>query len=492
MKEYTNTYLYEINTFVFLDKLSEQLNKKISLKNIPDTVWKDLKSKGFQYVWLMGVWQRSQQSRSFSLTSPELKKEYTEVLGDWTDEDVSGSPYAISEYKPDSRFGDFTDLKKLKEKLNNLGLKLILDFVPNHMGLDNAWLKMHPERFLSNKNYIEHGKDPYFAPWRDTLQINYASSETRKALSKLLLDIGQYCDGLRCDMAMLVINRIFEQTWAHLLGGTQMPREEFWSAAIAKVKGKFPNFIFMAEAYWGVEWELQQMGFDYTYDKTFYDRLVESDANDIRGHLRADIDYQNRSVRFIENHDELRSLLSMPQERAEAAAVIAMTVPGLKMVFDGQFEGKKIRIPVHLKREPLEEVNERSELFYQKLMDFVRHQEFASGDWKLIDVNKAGNGNESFNNILAWIWTHNNHSKIVVVNFSDVESQAWLDVSFLNGKNEELQLKEWSTQEIYERNLEDIKEQGLYVALKPWQSHLFFCVGLFLESSQIEKMQVTL
>lgn len=493
MSRSRHPFLYEINTMTFLNRLSEENGRPVGLKDVPLDFWNDLKAQGFSYVWMMGMWQRSGASRDFSLTLPELRQEYSQILGEWTEEDVTGSPYAIGEYQPDPRFGTVADLKRLKETLNRLGLKLILDFVPNHMGLDHPWSRTHPERFvycfpealndhhqndftkISSRLYVAHGRDPYFAPWRDTLQLNYASMDTRAGLTDLLLKIAPFCDGLRCDVAMLVINRIFQKTWAHVLHDIKMPDGEFWVEAIRSVKARFSEFVFMAEAYWDMEWELQQMGFDYTYDKKFYDRLVHSSAQSIREHLWADEVYQRKSVRFLENHDEPRVMTTMPLERSQAAAVIASTVRGMKLIFDGQHEGKMVRIPVHLGVEPKEAVNGEVKAFYQKLMSFVRDPVFSQGEWTLLDVQEAWEKNKSYQNILAWLWQDGDESRIIVVNFSGTDSQARIVFPSVSAETETISLHDQYSGITYSRNVVELQQRGLFVALNAWKSHWFSC-----------------
>ena len=114
-------------------------------------------------------------------------------------------------------------------------------------------------------------------------------------------------------MAMLMLNDVFERTWGDRAG--PRPAGEYWPAVIAAVKSGHPGFVFMAEAYWDLEWALQQQGFDYCYDKRLYDRLVARRRRAVHGHLTADIAYQQRLVRFIENHDEPRAAAAFPPER---------------------------------------------------------------------------------------------------------------------------------------------------------------------------------
>ena len=172
-----------------------------------------------------------------------------------------------------------------------------------------------------------------------------------------LVKIAGQCDGVRCDMAMLVLPEVFERTW-----GT--PCAAFWPKRPGGCASGCPGFCFMAEVYWDLEWTLQQQGFDYTYDKRLYDRLREGHARPVREHLHAGLDYQNKLARFLENHDEPRAAATFPPEVHEAAAVITFLSPGLRFFHQGQFEGRKKRISPHLVRGPDEPVDETLQQFY--------------------------------------------------------------------------------------------------------------------------------
>ena len=174
---------------------------------------------------------------------------------------------------------------------------------------EEADARAHPDAFFSPDRgvYLAHGRDPNFPPWTDTAQLNFYSTDLRQALIKELLRIAEVADGVRCDMAMLALNDVFGGVWGKLANYPK-PDTEFWAEAITQVKQRRPDFLFLAEAYWGLEKQLQQLGFDFTYDKVFYDRLRFSNARDIREHLMTDGPYQQRSVHFIENHDEERAV----------------------------------------------------------------------------------------------------------------------------------------------------------------------------------------
>ena len=273
----------------------------------------------------------------------------------------SRSPaYTVSE-----SLGGDAALARLRERLRRRGLRLMLDFVPNHTGLDHHWVEEHPGITSAaaswtlrarRRNYtwvtrkggdvlLAYGRDPYFAGWPDTLQLNYGNPELQQAMIGELERIAGQCDGVRCDMAMLVLPDVFESTWG-------ITAKLFWPKATESVRRKYPNFQFMAEVYWDREWTMQQQGFDYAYDKRLYDRLREGHARPVREHFHAGLDYQDKLARFLENHDEPRAAATFAPDRHAAAAVLTFLSPGLRFFHQGQFEGRLKRISPHLGRGP--------------------------------------------------------------------------------------------------------------------------------------------
>jgi hypothetical protein len=124
-------------------------------------------------------------------------------------------------------------------------------------------------------------------------------------------------------MAMLLLNAIVERTWGGRAG--QQPATEYWADLIPAIKAAHPDFLFIAEAYWGLEWELQQKGFDFCYDNRLYYRLVNENTENVRLHLCADMAHQERLVRFIENHDEPRAAATFVPAKERAAVVTMAT-----------------------------------------------------------------------------------------------------------------------------------------------------------------------
>lgn len=418
-------HVLEINAWLFVRRLSRKYGKTLTLVSIPETEWKRIAGQGFDAVWLMGVWQRSPGSRDKALHEPALRRAYDAVLPDWKPEDIAGSPYAVYAYEIDGRLGRPGDLEKLRSHLNRAGLKLILDFVPNHLALDHPAALTHPEYFIegnpedAKKNpglffqtaggrLLAHGKDPFFDAWSDSVQINFFSEAAREFLTDELLKIAGSADGVRCDMAMLGLNAVFAKTWGRFISPV-LPEKEFWAHAVHRVKHHFRDFVFMAEVYWDREWELQQLGFHFTYDKKLYDRLLHGLPEPVLGHLHAEAHYQEKSVRFIENHDERRAAEIFGPEKSRAAAVIMSTVPGMRFFYDGQMQGRKLRLPVQLGREPEEQPDPEMESFYERLLDWTRHEALHEGKWHLLKTEP--------HQLLAWCWQYKKDCKIVIVNY---------------------------------------------------------------------------
>jgi glycosidase len=220
--------LYEINTRGWLCALSRQSGTAITLAEVPDSEFARWQNLGLTHIWLMGVWTTGPRARAEALKHPELRKAYDQALPAWCEADVAGSPYAIGDYQVPPALGGEAGLAQFRRKLHEHGLRLLLDFVPNHVGLDHAWVREKPELFVQSAaeapgtfaqqsggrlRWLAHGKDPFFAPWTDTVQLDYRRAVTRAAMVQLLASIAEWCDGVRCDMAMLVLNEVFAGTW---------------------------------------------------------------------------------------------------------------------------------------------------------------------------------------------------------------------------------------------------------------------------------------
>ena len=486
MKTWTlHPLIYEINTWVWLRDLTRKYALPVTLATVPEAEWDALAGYGFDAVWLMGVWERSPAGIEISMRNAGLVDDFMRALPDFSAPDNVGSPYCVRRYVVDARLGGPAGLAAARNMLRQRGLRLILDFVPNHLAPDHPWVGTHPEYFVLGRaedarnspasfmatqgKVFACGRDPFFPAWPDVLQLNAFAPGLRQAVFETVSQIAAQCDGIRCDMAMLMLGAVFERTWGARAG--VRPADDYWSALIPAIKDADRDFIFIAEAYWDLEWELQQQGFDYCYDKKLYDRMEHGDAESVRQHLLADSSYQQKMVRFIENHDEPRAASAFPAAKGRAAALATLTLPGAKLLHEGQFEGYKVRLPVFLGHRPHEPVDRDLVAFYSRLLKAIDRQAFRQGQWRLCE-RSGWPDNQSCRGILAWCWTHRDERYLVVVNYQPQSAQARVHLPWDELRGKDWRLDDALSDAFYERDGSEMRYVGLYVDLAPWQSHL--------------------
>ena len=477
--------LYQINTRVWLTTLSQALGRPATLDDIPDTEIDRLAAMGFDWIWLLSVWRTGRAAQQVSRTNPEWRHEFQATLPDLREDDIAGSGFAITGYTVHPALGGDAALARVRQRFRERGLRLMLDFVPNHMAPDHTWVEEHPEYFVgasesdlaqAPQNYarlrvqgedrvLAYGRDPYFAGWPDTLQLDYGNPATQEAMRGELLRIAGQCDGVRCDMAMLVLPDVFERTW-----GRRAPL--FWPETTTRVRERVPHFCFMAEVYWDLEWTMQQQGFDYAYDKRLYDRLREGHARPVREHLFAGLEYQDGLARFMENHDEPRAAATFAPPKHEAAAIVTYLSPGLRFFHQGQFEGRRKRISPHLVRAPHETTDEKVQRFYDRLLKVLESATVRDAHWQLLGCLPAWDGNWTSDCYLAWLWTgETGDRRLVAVNYAGNQSQCYVRLppqgAGVVGFTDLLSAL------AFDRDGHDLDARGLYLDLPPWGYHVF-------------------
>jgi hypothetical protein len=477
--------IYEINAWVWLSELRAQLGNAVDLGSVPDAQWDAIAACGFDAVWLMGVWERSPAGIAIANRNPGLLADFRRALPDFRPEDNVGSPYCVRRYVVDAQLGGPEGLARARKELARRGMRLILDFVPNHVAPDHPWVAGHPGHFIRGTSddlaadpasFVEVqggvfacGRDPYFPAWPDVLQLNAFAPGLRRAATATVASIAGQCDGVRCDMAMLMLNDVFERTWGARAG--PRPATQFWDDLIATVRAAHPDFFFIAEAYWELEWELQQRGFDFCYDKRLYDRLLHGPAESVRRHLDADLAYQGRLLRFVENHDEPRAAKEFPPAKGRAAAVTIATLPGARLFHEGQFEGRTVRLPVFLGRRPEEPAQPELQAFYARLLQAIDHPALHDGDWRP-SACTGWPDNRSCEQLVAWTWTKGDERCLVVVNLADNAAQARVEVPWDDVRGRRWRLADALSGEAYDREGGELRDAGLYVDLAPWGCHL--------------------
>jgi hypothetical protein len=480
--------VHEINTAVWLGEVARRAGRTVTLADVPGDEWDAVVPAGIDVVWLMGVWTRSPAGREVALADDALRRSWSEALPDWTTEDVLGSPYCIREYVPDPAWGGWSGLDLARAELRRRGARLMVDWVPNHTGPDSPWLSGRPDAYVHGTasdleadprafldvggTIVARGRDPFFAPWPDVVQLDPFADSYRRLALETLTRIAEHADAVRCDMAMLMLDDVVQRTWGDRVGAP--PERTYWDVVVGGVRSAHPQFRFVAEAYWDREWDLQQVGFDFCYDKRLYDRMRDGPPASVRGHLDADLDYQRKLVRFLENHDEPRAASTFaPLERTKALAVAVATLPGMTLWHEGEAEGRHVFLPVFLGRRPEEPLDAQLSEFHHALWSLA--PSVRSGRWERIEVT-GWPDNTSCGSLLAWSWADSAGVVLVVVNLagSRADGMAHLDGIGHDGPATFVDLL---SGEAYALDAAAVAREGLYVGLDAWGAQVLSSRG---------------
>lgn len=465
--------LYELNIRTWRAEQGQALGRPATLDDVSNDLLDHLVEDGFTWLYLIGVWRTGPLVRAIAHADQNLRHYLQAVLPGFTDEDICGSPFAPQSYEVCPLLGGDEALARLRERARAAGLSLMLDFVPNHVGLDHAWTSEHPDWFIRGDERLlathpdgwgrvgdhiyAHGRDPFFAPWRDTVQLDYSNPAVQTAMIEVASSIAARCDGLRCDVAMLLLPDVFESTW-------QRRMQPFWRACLDRVRALHPGTLFMAEVYWNREWELQQAGFDFTFDKLLYDRLLSGDAESIRAHLRADLTYQNHCLRFLENHEEQRAASRFSHvDHHRGALLLTGMVPGMLLCHHGQEDGRRLHSSVHTCRRPPEDGSVPHRHAYQELMRLLSEPARHDGTWQLLEPFNGGG-----QPLIGCIWSlPAHHSLLVIVNASWHHANGALQAGPLTGRDCVFQDFLGSAPNRMIRG-DDLRYEGITANLPPW------------------------
>lgn len=250
-----------------------------------------------------------------------------------------GSYYSVRDYKAvNPEFGTEDDLRNLIGKAHDLGMIVILDWVPNHTAWDAVWTETNPEFYVQeNGSFII----PPDTDWTDVIQLDYDNPEMRRAMKDAMIFwLEEYdIDGFRCDVAGFVPN-------------------DFWEDAIAELRAV--KSIFML-----AEWEDPEhhnVGFDMSYAWELHhimNQLAQREATmaDLMEYNEKEQEqFPEDAIRmvFIDNHDE-NSWNGTIEERmgdnADAMAVFSFTFPGMPLIYTGQEAALDFRLPFFEKSE---------------------------------------------------------------------------------------------------------------------------------------------
>jgi glucan phosphorylase/glycosidase len=499
---------------------------------------KDMKAQGFGTVYLLGVMPFGDLSRrinrgdhddpvnSLFVVRDEAGRAVSVVRNKWVgDKTREGSLFSITDpMAVNPALGSPEDLQALIAEAHRLGLKVVVDFVPNHLAADTPLLREHLDWFIHrrltpsekglsdlelldrfpnhfvhyDKNgdrvMVAHGKDPNFDGWTDTVQLDYANPGLRAYMTSVLQHWSRIgVDGIRADMAMMVLREQVRTQWHPKTPEAEFNRlmpegYEFWREAIAAVKAEKPDFFFMAETYWAKEGYLQELGFDSTYDKHFLDVLRHDSAGELRDYLgRVPVTYLAKLAHFLENHDEDRAArsLALPDGswgKLKSALALMVTLPGTPFFHDGQLQGKKLFSPGQQVVTPEEPVIDELRSYQFGMLRLAGRNVLRHGDFTLLPTGGTP--------IVAYARTLGNQRALVAVNFSTdrartlvalpaewrerIQRGRYYDVNDLYHEFKPAAARARSTvRAAYRVSGDELLDKGLFVDLDPWDSHVF-------------------
>jgi hypothetical protein len=490
--------MVQIDARAWMARLTAREGRRVGLGDVRGPEIDAIAELGFDLVWLTAAWTNGASSRRLARSSPALRHRRAELLPDGTDDDIVGSPYSIAAYEPADNLGGAPGLARLRSRLAEAGIGLVLDFVPNHVAPEHLWVRRHPDWFVhadsghrasdpdayfevrsDGRHWIAHGRDPNFAPWADTAQLDYRHPDVPRAMAQVLREIATRCDGVVAHGSMLVLDDVFRTTWAGRsvlpsVAEDASPFGEFWWHATSAVRDAYPNFLLIGEVHWGHEWRLQQLGFDYTWDKPLLDRFLSGDVEAIAGHLRADDGYQRRSVRLLEDRSGPRIAAQLGSDQARVAALVEATVPGMLLVRDGQIDGARETVPIEFRREPVEAPDTDLRDFYCRILRATDDEAFRLGHAIRLEPTAAWIGSDSHAGILARLWVGQHRQlRLAVANLTGEPVQGFIPLALPEFAGKIVHLEDQLAEIVYDRPGDDLLVRGLFVDLPSYGHHLF-------------------
>jgi glycosidase len=392
-----NLVLIAKNAYVWLDQLSKKYQRSITtLDQVPDEELDQLARWGFTGLWLIGLWERSEASKTIK-----------QITGN---QDAVASAYSLKNYNIASKLGGDEACRKLQERAWKRGIRLASDMVPNHMGIDSDWVMEHPNWFLSldyspypnytfngvnlswnprvgiyledhyydrtdaavvfkrvdfetgDTKYIYHGNDGTSMPWNDTAQLNYLMPEVREAMVQVILDIAKRFPIIRFDAAMTLVKKHIQRLWfpepgtggaiasrsEHGMTRPDFERlmpEEFWREVIDRAAVEAPDTLLLAEAFWLLEsYFVRTLGMHRVYNSAYMNMMRDEENSKyrqlVKNTLEFDPEILKRYVNFMNNPDEKTAVEQFGKgDKYFGICMVLLTMPGLPMIGHGQVEG---------------------------------------------------------------------------------------------------------------------------------------------------------
>ena len=402
------TVMMAKSVYVWLHQLSVFYRREITrLDQIPDEELDLLARRGFNGLWLIGLWERSRASRQIK-----------QMCGN---PEAAASAYSLLDYDIAEELGGNSAYQNLRERAWARRIRLASDMVPNHMGIDSRWVIEHPDWFISlpyspfpsysfngpdvshdgrveikiedhyfdrsdaavvfrrldrwtgDARYLYHGNDGTSFPWNDTAQLNYLKAEVREAVIQTILHVARMFPIIRFDAAMTLTKRHYQRLWFPEPGtGGAIPSRaehgltkaefdaampnEFWREVVDRVAAEAPNTLLLAEAFWLMEgYFVRTLGMHRVYNSAFMNMLRDEEnanyRNVIKNTLTFDPEVLKRYVNFMNNPDERTAVDQFGKgDKYFGVCTVMATLPGLPMFGHGQIEGFTERYGMEYKR----------------------------------------------------------------------------------------------------------------------------------------------
>ena len=402
------TVMIAKSAHVWLDQLSRHYGRIINrLDQIPGEELDVLARRGFNALWIIGVWERSRASQRIK-----------QLTGN---PEAAASAYSLRDYVVAHDLGGDAAYQILRERASERGIRLASDMVPNHMGIDSRWMIEHPDWFVSlpsppfpaytfhgadisederveikiedhyydrsdaavvfrrrdrwtgDARYVYHGNDGTSFPWNDTAQLNYLKPEVREGVIQTILHVARQFPIIRFDAAMTLTKRHYQRLWfpepgtgsaiasraEHGLSKAQfdaaMP-QEFWREVVDRVAAEAPGTLLLAEAFWLLEgYFVRTLGMHRVYNSAFMNMLRDEENANYRSVIRNTLEFDpevlKRYVNFMSNPDERTAVDQFGKgDKYFGVCTLLATMPGLPMFGHGQIEGYGERYGMEYRR----------------------------------------------------------------------------------------------------------------------------------------------
>ena len=458
-------FIYEINTWVWLDELSRRARScRSTSPACPASEWDAIAELGFDAVWLMGVWERSPAGIAIALENEGLVESFRRALPDFATADVVGSPYCIRDYAVDAHLGGPAGLAAARAALAERGLGLILDFVPNHVAPDHPWTRRAPGVLRRAAARTTSTRDPASfvrvggRRARERPRPLLPGLARRRAAERVLArparrrgrdaatSIAAQCDGVRCDMAMLMMNDIFERTWGERAG--PRPADDYWPTRDPGRQERAIPASSSSPRPTGTSSGRSSSRASTTATTSASTTGSSHDgAEEVRGHLTADLGLP-AAARPL--HREPRRAArggDVPAaSKARAAAVATLTQTGARLVHEGQLEGRA-RAAAGLPRAagPTSRPTSSCSAFYERLLGRARATASSATATGSSASAAAGTGNDTWQNLVAWGWRGESR-RLVVVNLGDAPASGHVSLPW-----DDLRGRTWRLDDAAER-----------------------------------------